>query len=551
MDSDSFAPSGQGQENNMTPQEPSEPNSIPESDSNMGSNIGTPDSESAHESNSESALESDNGPTDEPAFESAQESTRESVQESDNGSTQKSIQEQSQESAHGSAQEHPQDSTSVQAQGSTSSQSTTSAQQSAAIDATTNDSINKLASSPVRSPKRKNKLPIIIISCLIFIALIVALLFLIPLGNGKTIWQSIGDGTNSLQTGDEVETGGYTYYANLDLQYEPEDYFYEGLAKGYDSDYNAVFLNNAGELAFTVKPSYNIPYGYHFGDGLIVARCNNEDNETDSTADYDNPYGYIDKSGELVIPCSFASASNFKNGYAVVSRILFTGELVDPSTYSEIRDEKGYIVETEPMSIEQTTQQYGIIDTSGKFVVDYQDDMIISDASTFKDGIYMAHERNSDTSYCYNLKGENLGEYNIENNNCQIETSKQDTEAKKAIKQELPDGYSLSDFSEGVALVSSANRDTMYFVDTDGNTLWTVDTTNLIDIDDSYHGGLVYATIWVGQESFPGADAINNNENPTEDFQGNVVRVLYDRQGRIVFKYKLRNMSNDSPDESQ
>lgn len=364
----------------------------------------------------------------------------------------------------------------------------------------------------------------------------------------------ISKGSNEIQTGNKVETGGYTYYANLDLQYKPDGYFHDGLVKALDNDGGTVFLNNAGELAFKVQSTYTVPDGNGFNDGLQVVKCDTEGDSADLNEILNKSYGYINKTGELAIPCAFAAASDFKNGYAVVSRITVTEEIIDPSSFVQEHDEKGNLIQKDSTPIQETIVQSGVIDTSGNFVVDYQSNNINAFTTTFKDGIYEAYDPNTAMTYCFNLKGENLGELNSETGSCYGETaesdaeSKAESEAKKTIASELSEGYRIGNFSEGIALVYSTNSSERYFVNTNGDTLWTVDATKIISMDDRYYEGLVFATIWDSEDPFPGVEAINNNEVPTDDLVKNMALVYYDRQGQIVFKYKYGNFESNFND---
>nr|MBR4281260.1 WG repeat-containing protein [Clostridia bacterium] len=124
----------------------------------------------------------------------------------------------------------------------------------------------------------------------------------------------------------------------IPLEWAHIDYFCEGLASAAKTGGTYCYINTAGE---TVIPG-PFTYAGDFKDGLALVRnwglnedwlfIDQQDNSLTSTGwedaeefscglalvKRDGLYGYIDRTGELVIPLQFTSASSFYNGVALV-----------------------------------------------------------------------------------------------------------------------------------------------------------------------------------------------------------------------------------------
>lgn len=154
------------------------------------------------------------------------------------------------------------------------------------------------------------------------------------------------------KTGKEVIPQGYAYAARI----SSETLVVASLSEyGYANGY--YFMNKAGQVVGkAVYGSYN-GTPFHFVDGLA-----------------ENGNGYINESGELVIPRQYKDAGDFVDGYAVVK----TGD----GNYSVI-DKTGRVTTTLPYRVESNagngcfmisshesgTQRFGFVDYTGKEIV--------------------------------------------------------------------------------------------------------------------------------------------------------------------------------------
>lgn len=104
------------------------------------------------------------------------------------------------------------------------------------------------------------------------------------------------------------------------------DEFHEGLAVVVDKNYKNGYINKKGELVIPCIWDFALP----FKEGFAVV------------SDDEQRYGYINKKGENVIPCRWRFATPFENGLANVQDfdehwfvITPNGEATRVYTYSE------------------------------------------------------------------------------------------------------------------------------------------------------------------------------------------------------------------------
>lgn len=399
-------------------------------------------------------------------------------------------------------------------------------------------------------PKKSNtKLLIIICACVGILALIVVILFAIPFGDNVTLWNTItgsqgGSGStssNARKTGDTVNTGDYTYTANLDLEYEPKGSFHDGLLKAISKDGDIVYLDTSGNVAFTLDLSYD-PKG-DFSDGLLAVQCNANRTKTKSTVRSGGvmesnraldrgeietrTYGYIDKTGNLAIPCNYHEVNSFTNGYAAVVAL-------------QDKDLQG---------------SYSIINPSGQTVVapgKYSN--IVYEDGTFKDGVFKsAYVANPDTKEygwgCFNLNGEQLNTFADYNGTCITDTEKETIKANIQAKFGS-DNYQVNTPSEGLIAVAQKEPLAMFFVDTDGNTVWTVDIDKVLDADDNqYTEGLIPIPMWVGEGERPSIETMFERGLSEEEIYNNGGVVYYDHSGEPVFIYRYSRLLENSDSE--
>ena len=101
----------------------------------------------------------------------------------------------------------------------------------------------------------------------------------------------------------------------VECKYDFADPFQEGLALVKEED-KYKFIDMGGRVAFEVDGNLEF-YGDKcgFSEGLCKVG-----NKIDEDCDYDSPkkFGFIDRTGRLVIGCQFENASNFHSGRALV-----------------------------------------------------------------------------------------------------------------------------------------------------------------------------------------------------------------------------------------
>ena len=386
------------------------------------------------------------------------------------------------------------------------------------------------------SEKPKKSLPskqlMIISGFLLAVVLVAVLVFLIPFGE-KTLWQLMTGGNGSggsgggSSTSQVVKTGGYTYTTNLDLEYEPSGYFHEGLLAAKDSDGNIVYLNTAGEVAFKLDPQYRI--AGDFSDGLMPVKCGGAENGSYDdygaqgmrSIDFDT-YGYVNKAGELVIPCQYSDAEEFSNGYAAVS--IEKDDPNDRYSYERV--------------------YWGVIDTSGNNVVDYIYEYIQAEDGMFKDEVFEANKY-TDGRYidgCFDFSGNLLEDLSTSYGRGCISDPQAEENKKLAesFEEKIGERYIVSNFNEGLAAVYSFAPLEFYFINTDGDRVWTLDINKVVDVDEEeYQEGLFLAFMWVGDEAYPGVEQLETMMRKDELFiYRNSAAVYYDHSGNPVFMYR-------------
>lgn len=111
--------------------------------------------------------------------------------------------------------------------------------------------------------------------------------------------------------------------------------FADGVAEVYNSDYQSFYIDKDGNELFAPDPNFSY---YGFSDGLCLVY------------NYDNgQYGYVDKSGEVVIPTTLDDANGFYKGYAVYQEL---------GKYGVISKEGDFVVHPIFDSIFQTEEGY-------------------------------------------------------------------------------------------------------------------------------------------------------------------------------------------------
>lgn len=181
----------------------------------------------------------------------------------------------------------------------------------------------------------------------------------------------------------------------------------EGLARvsiAYDS---TGFIDTAGRSAF----SATFPYAGNFHSGRAFVR---------KTVDGKTKFGFIDKTGRVVIPCIYDEAEDFSCSRAAVNldgvwRIIDTGGrtvmgdsvLVTETRVANASSGTDEWLDTEPPAYSDGLMQvrsagkYGYADTSGKIVIPYR----FYSCSPFHDGVALAAADTVDGSTKYKGTG--------------------------------------------------------------------------------------------------------------------------------------------------
>ena len=144
--------------------------------------------------------------------------------------------------------------------------------------------------------------------------------------------------------------------------------FYEGLAGVRQSSYmKSGYIDKTGKLVIPCEwDSASV-----FSEGLAEVQK-------------DGKWGYIDKTGKLVIPCEWDWADGFSEGLALVQKdkkwgyIDKTGKLVIPCEWDWIKGDF-----YEGLTLVRQDDKYGFIDKTGKIVIPCEWD----DACGFSDGL--------------------------------------------------------------------------------------------------------------------------------------------------------------------
>jgi len=177
------------------------------------------------------------------------------------------------------------------------------------------------------------------------------------------------------------QTGKETDNIEIIKQRLAEDYvFTDGLTKISKSvtnygEPNTVLVNDQGKII----SEWYVSIGEFSDEGLAAV-------ELDLNYDYYNEFGYINKSGKLVIDIQYSYAEKFKNGNAIVAVpsssfgynygiINAEGDYILDPVYQGLRNfsEGRAVVNT---YTDDYVYKYGMIDEKGNLVIDYEFDYL-------------------------------------------------------------------------------------------------------------------------------------------------------------------------------
>lgn len=171
-----------------------------------------------------------------------------------------------------------------------------------------------------------------------------------------------------------LSSGGYGFINKngkivIEPQYSKISNFHDGLAAVEDisklSDY-LTFINTKGEVVIQLEADSSVLTNYslyYFREGLARVTLNGID------------YGYIDKSGQMVIQPKYQFAENFSDGLAAVDNgrnwgyIDKNGQMVIPPEFDSADPF------SEGLAAIELNNKYGYIDSTGKIVIQPQYDL--------------------------------------------------------------------------------------------------------------------------------------------------------------------------------
>lgn len=133
----------------------------------------------------------------------------------------------------------------------------------------------------------------------------------------------------------------------------------------------------------------NNKYGYIDKSGKMVIKASydnaSEFSEGMARVGKDNRYGFINEEGKVVIPLEYVAASNFAYGFASVKPnaneaffINKNGDVMGGTTYKDAKSFSEGLA-----AVQDQYYMYGFVNTSGNLVIDHQ----FNEVSWFKEGI--------------------------------------------------------------------------------------------------------------------------------------------------------------------
>lgn len=159
--------------------------------------------------------------------------------------------------------------------------------------------------------------------------------------------------------------------------------FSEGLAGVITTDYKAGFINKSGK--FVIAPIYEPAIS---GDGGEISEVNSFSEGLVSVAklgrgsygEETSLWGFIDKTGNTVIPFKYAAAGNFGSGLAPVAKLNDSEDnyiwgFVDKAGQTKIPFNYDYAGSfSEGVAVVARNEKYGVIDVNNKLIVPFKYD---------------------------------------------------------------------------------------------------------------------------------------------------------------------------------
>jgi S1-C subfamily serine protease len=128
------------------------------------------------------------------------------------------------------------------------------------------------------------------------------------------------------------------------------------------------YIDTSGRVA--IPPTFALAFGFSEGLAMVAVF---DPSSTPNSARRRVRYGYIDQSGTMVIPPQFDSAERFSGGWAMVSVGSSVGEVLvrDASTISRTKGQwiESFFHQMDGKEADQRSRRYGAVDNEGRFVV--------------------------------------------------------------------------------------------------------------------------------------------------------------------------------------
>lgn len=284
----------------------------------------------------------------------------------------------------------------------------------------------------------------------------------------------------------------------MNIYYNGYD-FSDGVVEVYDSNYVSSFIDTAGNVLFTPNPNYSY---YGFSNGLAAVY------------DYDNgQYGYVDKTGELVIPTTLDEATSFVGDLAVYKELGKYGVinrdgkfLLHPVFKDLTITEDGYVIgydgvftvfldsNLKPMKRVVGDELYGVYDNV--FIKSNYDGYVFEDLSgvalgTFDDYYYLGDHifelMDGRIAMTDDVKAAADEDSNME---ITVDYDYMFLNNKGEVVIDLSEYDSVRPFSEGLAVVEKKGK--FGYIDTEGNVVIPI---KYIDADDFYGGTASVETV--------------------------------------------------------
>ncbi|MCQ2218840.1 MAG: WG repeat-containing protein [Paludibacteraceae bacterium] len=185
---------------------------------------------------------------------------------------------------------------------------------------------------------------------------------------------------------DEREASEYKAAQTANTKSAYQDFIYKFPSGKLAAEAKAEMLRKWPSPTRTLK---NNKYGYVDKSGKMVIKAAydnaSEFSEGLARVGKGNRYGFINEEGKVVIPLNYVAASNFAYGYAIVKPDVNTaffinknGDVLGNTSYKDAKSFSEGLA-----AVQDQYYMYGFVDTKGNVVIDYQ----FNEVSWFKEGI--------------------------------------------------------------------------------------------------------------------------------------------------------------------